>query len=162
MPTHLFTWTEKYGFKSWTIKEIGTPENIDDRSTGVVQFLNAIMPKEFPDRFKAGQPPFHVPWVTSDLPQVECIDSNKGCPNLPTRIFSFGTVPKNKNKMIGLSQAPTLPFTPCLATRTTRRKPNAIGFRRRIPTRDSRCARARGWISRITTRRTRRGKRSIN
>ena len=53
LPTHLFTWTEKYGFKSWTIKETGTPENIDDRSTGVVQFLNAIMPKEFPDRFKA-------------------------------------------------------------------------------------------------------------
>ena len=71
MPTHLFTWTEKYGFKSWTIKETGTPENIDDRSTGVVQFLNAIMPTEFPDRFKAGQPPFHVPWVTSDFPQVD-------------------------------------------------------------------------------------------
>lgn len=115
MPTHLFTWTEKYGFKSWTIKETGTPENVDDRSSGVVQFLNAIMPKEFPERFKAGQAPFHVPWVTSDFPQVECIDSEKGCPNLPTRIFSFGTVPKNNKRMIGLSQAPTLPFTPCLA-----------------------------------------------
>ena len=115
MPTHLFTWTEKYGFKSWTIKETGTPENVDDRSSGVVQFLNAIMPKEFPERFKAGQAPFHVPWVTSDFPQVECIDSEKGCPSLPTRIFSFGTVPKNNKRMIGLSQAPTLPFTPCLA-----------------------------------------------
>ena len=68
MPTHLFTRTEKYGFKSWTIKEIGTPENIDDRSTGVVQFLNAIMPKEFPDRFKAGQPPLHRVWVTPGFP----------------------------------------------------------------------------------------------
>jgi hypothetical protein len=109
MPTHLYTWTEKYGFKSWTIKETGTPENVDDRSSGVVQFLNAIMPKEFPERFKAGQAPFHVPWVTSDFPQVECIDSEKGCPSLPTRIFSFGTVPKNNKRMIGLSQAPTLP-----------------------------------------------------
>jgi hypothetical protein len=113
MPTHLFTWTEKYGFKSWTIRNTGEEENIDDRSSGVVQFLNSVMPKEFPDRFKAGQPPFHVPWVTSDFPQVDCIDSK--CPPLPTRIFSFGTVPKDNRKMIGLTQAPTLPFAPCLA-----------------------------------------------
>ena len=68
MPTHLFTWTEKYGLNSWTIKETGHRKTWDDRSSGVVQFLNAIMPKEFPERFKAGQAPFHVPWVNFGFP----------------------------------------------------------------------------------------------
>lgn len=115
MPTHLTTWSEQEGWKSWTIAQNGYPENIDDRSTGALMFLDAIMPREFGDRFTKGKDPFHFAWVTQDYPQDKCVGELNGCPTLPSKMFSFGTVPKDKWKVSGLEQAPTLPFAPCIA-----------------------------------------------
>ena len=115
MPTHLTTWSEEEGWKSWTITQNGYPENIDDRSTGALMFLDAIMPREFGDRFTKGNDPFHFAWVTQDYPQDKCVGELNGCPTLPSKMFSFGTVPKDKWKVSGLEQAPTLPFAPCIA-----------------------------------------------
>ena len=115
MPTHLTTWSEEEGWRSWTIAQNGYPENIDDRSTGALMFLDAIMPREFGDRFTKGKDPFHFAWVTQDYPQDKCVGELNGCPTLPSKMFSFGTVPKDKWKVSGLEQAPTLPFAPCIA-----------------------------------------------
>ena len=115
MPTHLTTWSEQEGWRSWTIGQNGYPENIDDRSTGALMFLDAIMPREFGDRFTKGKDPFHFAWVTQDYPQDKCVGELNGCPTLPSKMFSFGTVPKDKWKVSGLEQAPTLPFAPCIA-----------------------------------------------
>ena len=115
MPTHLTTWSEEEGWRSWTIGQNGYPENIDDRSTGALMFLDAIMPREFGDRFTKGKDPFHFAWVTQDYPQDKCVGELNGCPTLPSKMFSFGTVPKDKWKVSGLEQAPTLPFAPCIA-----------------------------------------------
>ena len=115
MPTHLTTWSEEEGWRSWTIAQNGYPENIDDRSTGALMFLDAIMPREFGDRCTKGKDPFHFAWVTQDYPQDNCVGELNGCPTLPSKMFSFGTVPKDKWKVSGLEQAPTLPFAPCIA-----------------------------------------------
>ena len=115
MPTHLTTWSEEEGWRSWTIAQNGYPENIDDRSTGALMFLDAIMPRELGDRFTKGKDPFHFAWVTQDYPQDKCVGELNGCPTLPSKMFSFGTVPKDKWKVSGLEQAPTLPFAPCIA-----------------------------------------------
>ena len=115
MPTHLTTWSEEEGWRSWTIAQNGYQENIDDRSTGALMFLDAIMPREFGDRFTKGKDPFHFAWVTQDYPQDKCVGELNGCPTLPSKMFSFGTVPKDKWKVSGLEQAPTLPFAPCIA-----------------------------------------------
>ena len=115
MPTHLTTWSEEEGWRSWTIAQNGYPENIDDRSTGALMFLDAIMPREFGDRFTKGKDPFHFAWVTQDYPQDKSSAELNGCPTLPSKMFSFGTVPKDKWKVSGLEQAPTLPFAPCIA-----------------------------------------------
>ena len=68
-------------------------------------FLDAIMPREFGDRFTKGKDPFHFAWVTQDYPQDKCVGELNGCPTLPSKMFSFGTVPKDKWKVSGLEQA---------------------------------------------------------
>ena len=90
MPTHLTTWSEQEGWKSWTIAQSGYPENIDDRSTGALMFLDAIMPREFGDRFTKGKDPFHFAWVTQDYPQDKCVGELNGCQRCRVRCFRSG------------------------------------------------------------------------
>jgi len=109
-PVHVYAWDGKTG-NAWTIQENGKALNVDDRSTGVVQFLGALMPLEFADISK----PIHFAWTTQDYPENECIDQDTGCEYFKAPIFTFGSIPKDTTKMPNLIQGPTLPFVTCMA-----------------------------------------------
>ena len=118
MPMHILSWTPKFGFTMWTLKKVDEELNVDDRSSGAVDFLYAVASTEFSDRFDASNPenlPLHLGWATQDYPQNSCAGSDSGCGSIPAPIFTFGTVPKDPSKIAGLLQAPTLPLTPCIA-----------------------------------------------
>ena len=111
MPMHVFEWGgSKENGQSWTITPSGA-QSLDDRSTGADMFIKAVMKAEFSDVDK----PIHFGWATQDYPRNACVDSASGCGQSKAPIFSFGTVPKDSSKISGLIQAPTLPFTPCIA-----------------------------------------------
>ncbi len=112
MPMHVFEWKgQSENGQSWTITPSGAERSDDDRSTGADMFLKAVMKAEFSDVDK----PIHFGWATQDYPRNECVDSVTGCGQSKAPIFSFGTVPYDSSKISGLIQAPTLPFTPCIA-----------------------------------------------
>lgn len=118
MPMHILSWTSHYEFTMWTLKNVTEDLNVDDRSSGAVDFLYAVASTEFADRFdssNAANLPFHLGWATQDYPQNPCAGSSSGCGYIPSPIFTFGTVPKDPTKTAGLLQAPTLPLTPCIA-----------------------------------------------
>jgi hypothetical protein len=118
MPMHILSWTPHYDFTMWTLKNVTEDLNVDDRSSGAVDFLFAVALTEFADRFdssNAANLPLHLGWATQDYPQNPCAGSSSGCGSMPSPIFTFGTVPKDPTKIAGLLQAPTLPLTPCIA-----------------------------------------------
>jgi hypothetical protein len=117
MPMHVLSWTSNYGFTMWTLKVVGEELNVDDRSSGAVEFLYAVGEGEFADRFRvgSGNKPLHMGWATQDYPQNPCAGSPSGCGSFPAPIFTFGTVPKDKSRVPSLAQAPTLPLAPCVA-----------------------------------------------
>jgi hypothetical protein len=118
MPMHILSWTPHYEFTMWTLKQVDEELNVDDRSSGAVDFLYAVASTEFADRFDASNAenqPFHMGWATQDYPQNPCAGSSSGCGSMPAPIFTFGTIPKDPTKIAGLLQAPTLPLAPCIA-----------------------------------------------
>ena len=118
MPMHVYSYDPKTKIGiPWTISEVVSSNpawkgvNVDTRSTGVINFLNAMMPYEFPTLWK----PIDFAWATQDYPRTPCVDSANGCGQSKAPVFSFGSVPKDESKIPSLIQAPNVAFTQCIA-----------------------------------------------
>ena len=64
MPMHILSWTPKFGFTMWTLKKVDEELNVDDRSSGAVDFLYAVAQLSFPtDLMRRIQKIYRSIWV---------------------------------------------------------------------------------------------------